>query len=54
MIAIVKNVWEQIEKHNILKDDHISKVRAQTLKSFFYFHTVKQYFSENKMIITKH
>ena len=37
MIAIVENVWEQIEKRNILKDDHISKIRAQTaLKSFTY------------------
>ena len=35
MITIAENVWEQIQKHNILKDNHISKVRAQTaLKSF--------------------
>ena len=35
MIAIAENVKEQIEKHNIVKDNHISKVRAQTaLKSF--------------------
>ena len=54
MIAIVEYVWEQIEKHNILKDDHISKVRAQTaLKSFTYNCLdldIKQYFSDNKMI----
>ena len=54
MIAIVENVWEQIEKHNILKDDHISKIRAQTaLKSFTYNCLdldIKQYFSDNKMI----
>ena len=37
MIAIVENVWEQIQNHGILKNDHISKVRAKTaLKSFAY------------------
>ena len=35
MIAIAENIYEQIEKHNVLKDNHISKVKAQTgLKSF--------------------
>ena len=54
MIAIAENVWEQIEKHNILKHNHISKVRAQTaLKSFIYNCLdldIKQYISDNKMI----
>ena len=54
MIAIVENVWKQIEKHNILKDDHISKIRAQTaIKSFTYNCLdldIKQYFLDNKMI----
>ena len=35
-IPIVENVWEQIAKHNILEDNHISKVMAET--------------SDNKMI----
>ena len=35
IIAIAENIYEQIEKHNVLKDNHISKVKAQTgLKSF--------------------
>ena len=54
MIAIAENVWKQIEKHNILKDNHISKVRAQTaLQSFSYNCLdldIKQYISINKMI----
>ena len=54
MITIAENVWEQIENHNILKDNHISKVRAQTaLKSFTYncFDLdIKHYISDNKMI----
>ena len=53
MTGIVENVWEQIEKRNILKD-HIVKVRAQTvLKLFTYICLnldIKQYFSDNKMI----
>ena len=53
MIAIVENVLEQIEKYNILKDDHIGKVRVQTaLKSFTYNKldlNIKQYFSDKKM-----
>ena len=36
-IPIVENVWEQIAKHNILEDNHISKVMAETaLKSSTY------------------
>ena len=54
MIAIAENVREQIEKNNILKDNHISKVRAQTaLKSFTYNCLnldIKQYISDNKMV----
>ena len=54
MIAIAENVWKQIEKHNILKDNHISKVRAQTaLKSITcncLDLDIKQYISDNKMI----
>ena len=54
MIAIAENVWKQREKHNILKDNHISKVRAQTaLQSFSYNCLdldIKQYISINKMI----
>ena len=30
MITIVENSWEEIKLHEILKDDHISKVNAQT------------------------
>ena len=41
-------------KHNILKDNHISKVRAQTaLKPFTYNCLdldIKQYFSDDEMI----
>ena len=54
MIAIAENVREQIEKHSILKNNPISKVRAQTiLKSFTYNCVdldIKQYISENNMI----
>ena len=54
MIAIDENLWEQIEKHNILKDNHISKVRAQAaLKSFTYNCLdldIKQDISDNKTI----
>ena len=54
MIAIAENVKEQIEKHNIVKDNHISKVRAQTaLKSFTYNWLdldIKQHISDNKMV----
>ena len=41
MIAIVKNVWQQIEKHNILKDDHISKVRAETALRLFTYNCLE-------------
>ena len=54
MIAIAENAWKQIEKHNTLKDNDISKVRAQTtLKSFTYNCLnldIKQYISDNKMV----
>lgn len=54
MIAIVENIWEQIDKHNIIKNDNISKARAQTaLKSFTYNCLdldVKQFISDNKMV----
>ena len=54
MIAIAEDVREQIEKHNILKDNHISTVTAQTaLKSFTYSCLdldIKQYISGNKMV----
>ena len=30
MLALVENVWEQIDKHNILKDDNTSKIKSQT------------------------
>ena len=56
MIAIVENVWEQIQNHGILKNDHISKVRAKTaLKSFTYNYLdfdVKQFISDSKSIKT--
>ena len=51
MIAIVENIWEQIQNHNILKNDHISKVRAKTpLKCFVYNYLdpdVTQFISNN-------
>ena len=55
MITIAKNVQEQIQQHNILKDNHISKVRAQTaLKSFHITNCldldIKQYILDNKMV----
>ena len=54
MIAIAENIQEQIEKHNVLKDNHISKVGAQTaLKSFTYNWLdldIKQYISDYKMV----
>ena len=35
MIVIVENIWEQIQNHGVLKNDHIGKVRAKVaLKSF--------------------
>ena len=48
MIAIFENVWEQIEKHNILKYDHISKVRVKTVLKLFTYNCldldIKQYY----------
>ena len=56
MIAIVENVWEQIKNQGILKNDHISKVRAKTaLKSIAYNYLdldVKQFISDSKSIKT--
>ena len=56
MIAIIENVWEQIQNHGILKNDHISKVRAKTaLKSFGYNYInleVTQFISDKKSIKT--
>ena len=37
MIAIAENAWKQIEKHNTLKDNDISKVRAQTALKWFTY-----------------
>ena len=37
MIVVVENIWEQIQNHGVLKNDHIGKVRAKfALKSFAY------------------
>ena len=30
MITIVENIWEEIKIHEILKNDHVSKVKDQT------------------------
>ena len=30
MITIVENIWEEIKLHEILKNDHVSKVKVQT------------------------
>ena len=52
MIAIVENVWEQMQNHGILKNGHISHVRAKTaLKSFAYKYLdfgIKQLMSDSK------
>ena len=54
MIAIAENAWKQKEKHNTLKDNHISKVRAQTALKLFTYNCldldIKQYISDNKMV----
>ena len=54
MIEIVEDVWEQTEKHNILKDDHIRKVRVPTVLKLFTYNCldldIKQFVSDNKMI----
>ena len=56
MIAIVENIWEQIQNQGILKNDHISKVTANTaLKCFAYNYLdldVTQFISDNKSIKT--
>ena len=37
MVAIVENIWDQILRNDVLKEDHISKHRLQTaLKAFPY------------------
>ena len=54
MIVIMEDVYDQILKQNILKDDHIYRHRAQTpLKAFIcnYFDLdVKQLFNDRKKI----
>ena len=56
MIAIVQNVWVQIQNQGVLKNDHVSKVRAiAALKSFTYNYVdldVKQLISGRKNIKT--
>ena len=56
MRPIVENVWEQIQNQGILKNDHISKVRAKTvLKSFIDNYLdleVKQFISRSKSMKT--
>ena len=56
MIAIAENVWEQIQNQGVLKNDHVSKVRAiAALKSFTYNYVdldVKQLISGRKNIKT--
>ena len=52
MIVIMEDVYDQILKQNILKDDHIYRHRAQTaLKAFIYNYLdldVKQLFNDRK------
>ena len=52
MIVIMEDVYDQILKQNILKDDHIYRHRAQTaLKAFTYNYLdldVKQLFNDRK------
>ena len=37
MVAIVENIWDQILRNDVLKEDHTSKHRLQTaLKAFSY------------------
>ena len=54
MIVIMEDVYDQILKQNILKDDHIYRHRAQTaLKAFTYNYLdldVKQLFNDRKKI----
>ena len=56
MIVIMEDVYDQILKQNILKDDHIYRHRAQTaLKAFTYNYLdldVKQLFNDRKKIKT--
>ena len=56
MIALVENIWKQLKNHGILKNDHISKVRAKiALKCFAYNYLdldVTQFISDQKSIKT--
>ena len=56
MIAIVENVWEQIQNHGILKNNPISKVRAKTVLKYFTYNyfdfDVTQFISDNKITKT--
>ena len=53
IIAIVENVWEQIQNHGILKNDPISKVRAKTALKYFAYNyldlDVTQFISDNRI-----
>ena len=37
MIAVMEDVWNQISRQDILKDNHISKSRVQTVLRAFTF-----------------
>ena len=56
MMAIVENVWEQIQNCGILNNVHTSEIRTKTaLKSFVYSYLdldVTQFISDNKSIKT--
>ena len=56
MIVIMEDIYDQILQHNILKDDHIFKHRAQTaLKAFTYNYLdldIKGFFNDKKKIKT--
>ena len=56
MIIIMEDIYDQILQHNILKDDHIFKHRAQTaLKAFTYNYLdldIKGFFNDKKKIKT--
>ena len=56
MIVIMEDIYDQILHHNILKDDHIFKHRAQTaLKAFTYNYLdldIKEFFNEKEKIKT--
>ena len=56
MIVIMEDIYDQILRHNTLKDDHIFKHRAQTaLKAFKYNYldlNLKGFFKDKKKIKT--